>query len=417
MNITRIMGWMAVLLPLPCSATTYYVSNAGSDSNAGTSVSRPWATISKVNHTKLLPGDVVQFQRSGTWLEEIQANESGTAEAPILYTAYGNGQVPIISGSGTRAAGINMFHVNFVTVKYLAFTDAADGVNINNSNNILVYQCQSYRNSDRGISISGTSASNLEIVANAVFSNVNDGIVDFANGNAILIQSNIVHDNVSSTLPFGAGIRVVGYDDSQRPTGVRVIDNTVFRNGFTGSGKYNTGNGMHLDTMGDGLVVYGNTVYDNQQFGIQVEWSGTHGTHQILNNTVYDNKSLGLVIYRRSWNVLATGNVVYGNLENCVIWGEYGGNDPVGMHNNTFSNNWCYAPAAGGISFSVAWGANNDGKEGAGNVYQNNCLGVDGPNHFQYGTNYYAALSSLLSAAGGAVTTSCSNSELAAEGQ
>ncbi len=417
MQFTKIVGWMAVLLPMPCFATTYYVSNSGSDAHVGTNPSAPWATINKVNHTKLQPGDTVFFERSNTWAEQIEAQQSGTAEAPITYAAYGNGQTPIITGSGVRSFGINIPHLNYVSVKQLAFTEAQRGINISNSNNILIQQCQAYRNSDLGISISGTSASNLNIGNNAVFSNVNGGIVDFADGDTILIDANLVHDNVSSTAAFGAGIRVVGYSDTTRPTHVHVINNTVYRNGFAGSSQYNTGNGMHLDTMGDGLLVSGNTVYGNEQFGIQVEWSGTSGTHQVLNNTTYDNNSLGLVIYRRSWNVLATGNVSYGNLENCVVWGEYGGNDPVGMHNNVFSDNWCYAPKAGGISFSVAWGANNDGVDGSGNVYQGNCLGADGPNHFQYGSSYLATSKALVAASAGAVSTNCSAKELAAEQQ
>ena len=415
MHFAKILVWTALLSPLPCSAATYYVSNAGSDANSGTELA-PWATISKLNHTRLLPGDVVLFARGGTWPEQITVQQSGVAGAPITYAAYGSGPTPVITGSNVRGAGISIPWHNYITIEQLAFTAAKEGIFLSNANNITVVECETYNNSDRGISVAGTSSSHLVVINNHIYNNVNDGFADFAMGDFILVQGNTVNDNVTSTLQFGAGIRVVGFSDSLRPTNVRIIDNTVYHNGIgSGGSKYATGNGIHMDTIGDGLLVYGNRSYNNQQFGIQVEWSGTKGSHHIINNTTYGNQSMGLVIYRRSWNVVATGNVSYGNLENCVIWGEYGEIDPVGMHNNTFTNNWCYSPIPGGISFSAAWGANNDGVKGSGNIYQNNCLGLDGANHFQYGNKYLATANSLVTTAVGAVSTNCSTAETAAE--
>ena len=43
-------------------AATYYVSNSGSDSNAGTSSSSPWKTIAKVNSVSEASGSTVLFQ-------------------------------------------------------------------------------------------------------------------------------------------------------------------------------------------------------------------------------------------------------------------------------------------------------------------------------------------------------------------
>jgi hypothetical protein len=83
-------------------ATTYYVSNSGSDSSNGTSTSTPWQTIAKVNAQALNPGDSVLFQAGGTWTgtQIIAYNHSGSPSGgPITYGSYGAGAKPIINPS------------------------------------------------------------------------------------------------------------------------------------------------------------------------------------------------------------------------------------------------------------------------------------------------------------------------------
>lgn len=83
---------------LAASATTYYVSNAGSDSNAGTSTSTPWATVAKVNAASLAAGDVVSFQSGGIWRDRL-VPKSGNSTSKITYNAYGTGSKPLFLGS------------------------------------------------------------------------------------------------------------------------------------------------------------------------------------------------------------------------------------------------------------------------------------------------------------------------------
>ena len=45
------------------SARTYYVSNTGKDSNAGTTPETAWQTINKVNKSKFAPGDQILLDR------------------------------------------------------------------------------------------------------------------------------------------------------------------------------------------------------------------------------------------------------------------------------------------------------------------------------------------------------------------
>ena len=64
-------------------AATYYVSNSGSDSNAGTSSSSPWKTIAKVNSVSESSGSTALFQSTGTWHEQLSAH------AGVSYGSYG----------------------------------------------------------------------------------------------------------------------------------------------------------------------------------------------------------------------------------------------------------------------------------------------------------------------------------------
>lgn len=62
--------------------------------------------MARVNAAILAPGDSVAFQRGGVWQESLQPSASGTAEAPITFTAYGEGALPRFDGSDeVTAAG------------------------------------------------------------------------------------------------------------------------------------------------------------------------------------------------------------------------------------------------------------------------------------------------------------------------
>jgi hypothetical protein len=85
--------------------TTYFVANDGDDDlNTGTLPTQPWATIAKINAIDLSPGDAVLFKRGDTWREVLVITQSGGADAPITFGAYGSGAKPRILGS-ERAVG------------------------------------------------------------------------------------------------------------------------------------------------------------------------------------------------------------------------------------------------------------------------------------------------------------------------
>ena len=84
------------LWPLALWAATYYVSTAGNDGNSGTTLDAPFRTIGHAVNGAAA-GDTVVV-RGGTYREDVEMNTGGTADRPLVLTAY-PGEVPVIKGS------------------------------------------------------------------------------------------------------------------------------------------------------------------------------------------------------------------------------------------------------------------------------------------------------------------------------
>jgi hypothetical protein len=91
---------------------TYYVSPTGSDSNSGTSINAPFATLDHARQVVEsingnMTGDIVVYLLGGTYTVSntvtFTSNDSGTNGHNIVYAAY-PGQTPVLSG-GTRITG------------------------------------------------------------------------------------------------------------------------------------------------------------------------------------------------------------------------------------------------------------------------------------------------------------------------
>ena len=87
------------------NGTTYYVdSNGGNDSNEGTSEGKAFKTLDKVNALDLEPGDTVLLLKKGSVFEDqaltFTKEDSGTAEAPVKVSTYGEGNRPQINTNG-----------------------------------------------------------------------------------------------------------------------------------------------------------------------------------------------------------------------------------------------------------------------------------------------------------------------------
>lgn len=82
-------------------AAEYYVSAAGNDAHAGTSLSRPWQTIAKINGRIFAAGDRIFFRGGDTFSGNLVFdNESGARTKPIVIRSYGTGRAVIRAGTG-----------------------------------------------------------------------------------------------------------------------------------------------------------------------------------------------------------------------------------------------------------------------------------------------------------------------------
>ncbi len=108
--------------------TAYYVSAAGDDANDG-SIDSPWQTLDKASEAAkatsngglLNPGDKLLFRRGDTFEGKLVVLCSGTEEQPIEFGAYGVGELPIISGSGSIPNGDNIEAIKLTNVSHVIF--------------------------------------------------------------------------------------------------------------------------------------------------------------------------------------------------------------------------------------------------------------------------------------------------------
>jgi fibronectin type 3 domain-containing protein len=102
-----------VNIPIPTSTITYYVSTTGSDTNSGT-IGAPFATIDKAASViRSLPrplpaGGVTVFLLSGTYWRTssftLSGSDSGTASAPIIYSAFPGDTAVLTTGTPLLSA-------------------------------------------------------------------------------------------------------------------------------------------------------------------------------------------------------------------------------------------------------------------------------------------------------------------------
>ena len=164
-----------ILFGLSSSATDYFVSSGGNDTNSGTSQNAPWKSIKKVNSTMLLPGDRILFKKGDTFYGTIINNQNA-----ITYGAYGAGNKPILTGftdviSWTNK-GSNIWESD-VLVTSLSYINMVSVNDVNTAmgripNGTSLYQYQTFNG-------------NTSITSNSV----NSGIINW-NGAQVIIRKN-----------------------------------------------------------------------------------------------------------------------------------------------------------------------------------------------------------------------------------
>jgi hypothetical protein len=457
---------------ISCIPVTYYVDSVnGLDSNPGTEAA-PWQTIAKVNATNLLPGQTVAFASGRVWREQLTVSHSGSAGEPITFTSYGGGAAPIISGANlvtnwTPAA--KGYYASYTTAPNQVFRNGArlnqvstqsalvtgswwldtatsqiyvfdnpsgqtieasqrpyaiyspcslngyitiNGLQLQESNNYGFYECGygigwvisngfSLFNAGQGIRFDGAVNSAMSYETAAY--NGADGLAAYQTPN-LLIDHCITHHNVLFLANYEAGIKI---EPGTNSTNVTVQYSTSYSNGIGGVGT--TGSGIWGDTIGNGWTVRHNTVYSNNDWGINVD---ADNFALVYENTVYSNGSGGIAAYADG-SPSMTGNKIYNN----TIWsnanvglnigGPASGSVAGGCMNNVVQNNISIGSTG---SLHAYNGCENPGKDGSGNTYTYNSLGAAAPSFILWGSTWYSTYAAWETAVGNCGTAGCTNS-------
>lgn len=122
--------------PPPPQVITYYVSNAGNDSNDGKTEATAWKTIARVNDAQLQPGESVLFKGGETFQGNLDiSGKSGTAAARVTFGSYGGSKATI--DAGATGSGILARNTQYVTVRDLVVKGS--GYKVNPANGVFFY--------------------------------------------------------------------------------------------------------------------------------------------------------------------------------------------------------------------------------------------------------------------------------------
>jgi len=288
--------------PVP-GAHAYYVDPSGSDAAAGTSPSTAWRTLSRVNSASLVPGDVVYLKRGGFWREALIPSASGTSGAPIVFTAFGTGNLPIISGADavktwTNYAGA-IFRAALGTSPANVYVDRASGWGLLHAGSPSAMPAGSWywSNGFLYVRLSDGSDLNTHFIEAAVR---REGV--YATN-----RSYITIDHLAVERTAGWGIELMSESNQSQTTGVIVSNNLVTQNG---TGEVDTGGYFNAIYINRAVspVVEGNTVsYAGGHNGINVQYA-TNG--KILDNNVRHFNHSGIDV---KWcdRMLIAGNAVH----------------------------------------------------------------------------------------------------------
>ncbi|MBX5468894.1 MAG: PKD domain-containing protein [Thermoleophilaceae bacterium] len=280
------------------AAPTLYVAKNDSrcsDAGAGTAT-QPFCSIGAAA-SRVVAGQTV-LVRSGTYNETVTVSSSGTASAPINFTAEPGADVTVAGGSdgfylsgrswvtiqgfkvtGTSGDGIVVKSSSHITVRGNRVSNSGDpvsgrtakGIRIENTTDSLIATNTVDHNTDYGIYLRSGSTRN-EVVSNSVYGQAR-GFERAASGirvhgsTANTISSNVTHDNEDSGIEFASGA------DSNL-----AVSNVSYGNGDHGIDVYNS----------SGQRLISNSVYNNPTAaGINVE--GTSPNATVVNNISVDN--------------------------------------------------------------------------------------------------------------------------------
>ena len=368
-------------------ATTYYVSQNGSDSYNGTSLSTPFKTIQKAADV-VNPGDKV-YIRDGIYRELLTLTASGNSNQRIIFQAYADEQ-PIIDGSkfveswtqysGQIYQGSVMVNVDPVVIDDTILDHAGSIQQMHEGSfyqagNILYVWCPEGGSPEsRAVGIikdfNDWNESYIVMITGS-YINFFGFTIRYSSGGGIKSIGDFVRvENCEVKFTVYHGITMENGWGCE-VEGCTVYDN-VLMNWPRGGMSSGWAAGLSFVSGGNGKIT-GNLVFRNHGEGIGTSggWghAGTNGL-EIKNNVSYDNWSVNIWIDHGT-AVKVDGNLIYvsGNQPYpgetrstpsgilCAEEGDYG--NPGDLRNGIITNNFVIG-CREGFGFGK-WSANTSG--------------------------------------------------------
>jgi parallel beta-helix repeat protein len=369
----------------PANAASYYVSNAGSDSNSGASPASAWKTMAKVSAWKFQPGDTIYLARGGMWRETLQPLSSGTSTEPITFTAYGTGALPIINGSdlvtGWTVSSGAIYSASLKSQPYNVYSDGLPNWGLAMASSVSAMTAGSWYWSGSTLYVwltDGSNPANHQIEAadrvngmyiNGAASN-NNGVTPIkytftagTSGDGGTATANVNYITVNSIMTERTGNYGIQFYDSYAPL---VSDCNLTQNG-TGQQDLGYYNALHAD-LAPGAIYEDNTVsYGGGHNAIQMQRADGG---LITGNVVTEWNHNGIDV-KLSTNITVQGNTVHDSQMGSGLYTEYVGNynavqniiynTPMGIQSNLSTtayifNNSMLNTTGGGIYLGPAVG-------------------------------------------------------------
>jgi hypothetical protein len=124
--------WLLLLIyalsVFTASAATYYVdSNNGDDARSGTSQTKAWKSLERINTNVFQPGDQLLFKTGSRFTGQLQPQGSGAMvdgkPVPIVIGKYGDGPLPRIDGEGAVLDTLLLRNVEFWEISDLEISN------------------------------------------------------------------------------------------------------------------------------------------------------------------------------------------------------------------------------------------------------------------------------------------------------
>lgn len=182
---------------IPVSAAThYYVSPSGSDSNAGTSTSKPYKTLAKAVSNASAGTTIYMMNGTHNYSSTVKLSKSGSSSSRITITNY-SGSSPVINFSSmpenTANRGLQISG-SYWTITGLKIQEAGDnGIFISGNNNI-VQNCEITKCHDTGLQMSNGASNNQVINVTSIYNY--DNATNGENADGFAAKLNVGSGNV-----------------------------------------------------------------------------------------------------------------------------------------------------------------------------------------------------------------------------